>query len=116
MLVADDVLGFKNGWWDQNFFYNTTDHINTNYFDCPSHQSSLSSSSHSGWKINVQFSKFRQLHKSVQDSLNDPLEDLMIFRLVAWQLQLTACRASLRAGELVIYCTSRLRQLSSAHP
>ena len=40
MLVADDILGFNNVWMDQNFFYNITDHINANYFNCPGHQSS----------------------------------------------------------------------------
>ena len=43
MLVAGDVLGFNNVWRDQTFFYNITDHINTNYFDCRGHQSSHSS-------------------------------------------------------------------------
>ena len=37
MLAADDVLGFNNVWRDQNFFYNITDHISTNYFDCRGH-------------------------------------------------------------------------------
>ena len=43
MLVASDVLGFNNVWRNQNFFYNITDHINTNDFDCRRHQSSHSS-------------------------------------------------------------------------
>ena len=43
MLVADDVLSFNNVWRNQNFFFNITDHINTNYFHCRGHQSSHSS-------------------------------------------------------------------------
>ena len=45
MLVAGDVLGFNNVWRNQNFFYNITDYINTNYFHCRGHQSSHSSCS-----------------------------------------------------------------------
>ena len=43
MLVAGDVLSFNNVWRDQNFFFNITDPINTNYFNCRGHQSSHSS-------------------------------------------------------------------------
>ena len=43
MLVADDVLSFNNVWRNQNFFFNITDHINTNYFHCRGRQSSHSS-------------------------------------------------------------------------
>ena len=43
MLVAGDVLSFNNVWRNQNFFYNITGHINTNYFHCRGHQSSHSS-------------------------------------------------------------------------
>ena len=43
MLVADDVLSFNKVWRNQNFFFNITDHINTNYFNCRGHQSSHSS-------------------------------------------------------------------------
>ena len=43
MLVAGDVQSFNNAWRNQNLFYNITDHINTNYFNCRGHQSSHSS-------------------------------------------------------------------------
>ena len=43
MQVAGDVLSFNNVWRNQNFFYDITDHIDTNYFHCRGHQSSHSS-------------------------------------------------------------------------
>ena len=45
MLVDGDVLSFNNVWRNQNLFYNITNHINTNYFNCRGHQSSHSSCS-----------------------------------------------------------------------
>ena len=57
MPIAGDVLGFNNVWRDQNFFYNITDHINTNYFICRGHQSSHSSCSLRGGYLNQPWSR-----------------------------------------------------------
>ena len=43
MQVTGDVLSFNNVWRNQNFFYDITDRIDTNYFHCRGHQSSHSS-------------------------------------------------------------------------
>ena len=80
MWVAGDVLGFNNVWRDQNFFCNITDHINTNYFDCRSHQSSHSSCTLRGRYLTQTLSRGHNVRghgskkKRTEFSSTDPLE------------------------------------------